>query len=121
MSVLCKQKTAYEMRISDWSSDVCSSDLIDPQEMAKYQAALIGPNIALPLRQRAAVLGREMTANDVETFTLLVAENAKNCSGTAYAEAQLYIPQKIARASGRERVYQYVSIPVVAVSLKYKQ
>src|SRR3546814_9759684 len=32
--VLCiffffKQKTAYEMRISDWSSDVCSSDLLD--------------------------------------------------------------------------------------------
>src|SRR3546814_9799770 len=24
-----KQKTAYEMRISDWSSDVCSSDLPD--------------------------------------------------------------------------------------------
>src|SRR3546814_3875588 len=30
MGVVCfffKQKTAYEMRISDWSSDVCSSDL----------------------------------------------------------------------------------------------
>src|SRR3546814_8514195 len=26
-----KQKTAYEMRISDWSSDVCSSDLADRQ------------------------------------------------------------------------------------------
>src|SRR3546814_1101828 len=26
---LFKQKTAYEMRISDWSSDVCSSDLED--------------------------------------------------------------------------------------------
>src|SRR3546814_16419235 len=25
-----KQKTAYEMRISDWSSDVCSSDLVGP-------------------------------------------------------------------------------------------
>src|SRR3546814_2409114 len=25
-----KQKTAYEMRISDWSSDVCSSDLQHP-------------------------------------------------------------------------------------------
>src|SRR3546814_2387275 len=25
---VCKQKTAYEMRISDWSSDVCSSDLV---------------------------------------------------------------------------------------------
>src|SRR3546814_9093803 len=24
----CKQKTAYEMRISEWSSDVCSSDLV---------------------------------------------------------------------------------------------
>src|SRR3546814_11093032 len=27
--VVFKQKTAYEMRISDWSSDVCSSDLLD--------------------------------------------------------------------------------------------
>src|SRR3546814_13917151 len=27
MFLLFKQKTAYEMRISDWSSDVCSSDL----------------------------------------------------------------------------------------------
>src|SRR3546814_14333110 len=27
MIVFFKQKTAYEMRISDWSSDVCSSDL----------------------------------------------------------------------------------------------
>src|SRR3546814_2340589 len=27
MYFYCKQKTAYEMRISDWSSDVCSSDL----------------------------------------------------------------------------------------------
>src|SRR3546814_10266051 len=27
MIVFCKQKTAYDMRISDWSSDVCSSDL----------------------------------------------------------------------------------------------
>src|SRR3546814_13286511 len=29
-----KQKTAYEMRISDWSSDVCSSDL--PSDDGKY-------------------------------------------------------------------------------------
>src|SRR3546814_7460159 len=27
-SFFCKQKTAYEMRISDWMSDVCSSDLL---------------------------------------------------------------------------------------------
>src|SRR3546814_5075167 len=30
MFVLFKQKTAYDMRISDWSSDVCSSDLGPP-------------------------------------------------------------------------------------------
>src|SRR3546814_3696401 len=29
MCLFFKQKTAYEMRISDWSSDVCSSDLAD--------------------------------------------------------------------------------------------
>src|SRR3546814_8341868 len=29
-----KQKTAYEMRISDWSSDVCSSDLWHPADRA---------------------------------------------------------------------------------------
>src|SRR3546814_10065015 len=28
VSFFFKQKTAYEMRISDWSSDVCSSDLL---------------------------------------------------------------------------------------------
>src|SRR3546814_9476425 len=28
-----KQKTAYEMRISDWSSDVCSSDLRGPHRI----------------------------------------------------------------------------------------
>src|SRR3546814_11514374 len=33
-----KQKTAYEMRISDWSSDVCSSDLYD-----NLQFQIFGP------------------------------------------------------------------------------
>src|SRR3546814_7712604 len=35
MFFVFKQKTAYEMRISDWSSDVCSSDLpVQPSLMA---------------------------------------------------------------------------------------
>src|SRR3546814_1059453 len=37
-----KQKTAYEMRISDWSSDVCSSDLI---EQTLHQR---GGNVIIP-------------------------------------------------------------------------
>src|SRR3546814_3604449 len=43
-----KQKTAYEMRISDWSSDVCSSDLLgdvhqtlDPR-LQLHEGAVVG-------------------------------------------------------------------------------
>src|SRR3546814_13489077 len=36
-----KQKTAYEMRISDWSSDVCSSDLL-----AAFQQRQVGVDLA---------------------------------------------------------------------------
>src|SRR3546814_4282623 len=35
-----KQKTAYEMRISDWSSDVCSSDLLPNSEEIVHAATL---------------------------------------------------------------------------------
>src|SRR3546814_14901716 len=43
-SFVFKLKTAYEMRISDWSSDVCSSDL--PQVTALPTAALAGIPVA---------------------------------------------------------------------------
>src|SRR3546814_7355541 len=38
-----KQKTSYEMRISDWSSDVCSSDLINErgQELVRGRGSAI--------------------------------------------------------------------------------
>src|SRR3546814_6577012 len=39
-----KQKTAYEMRISDWSSDVCSSDL--------RAGSFVGPSTRGPRRER---------------------------------------------------------------------
>src|SRR3546814_7565741 len=39
-----KQKTAYEMRISDWSSDVCSSDLrVPPPRGRNFPAAQATP------------------------------------------------------------------------------
>src|SRR3546814_8309787 len=37
-----KQKTAYEMRISDWSSDVCSSDLVRAQADSRRIGEAIG-------------------------------------------------------------------------------
>src|SRR3546814_10224320 len=43
MSSVCffffKQKTAYEMRISDWSSDVCSSDLVGRERRDRCRLA----------------------------------------------------------------------------------
>src|SRR3546814_2442206 len=41
-----KQKTAYEMRISDWSSDVCSTDLVmHQQHVADRLRHLLGLDI----------------------------------------------------------------------------
>src|SRR3546814_3136458 len=49
-----KQKTAYEMRISDWSSDVCSSDLRERQQAEQVDRRLrIGRGQILdPQRER---------------------------------------------------------------------
>src|SRR3546814_12954095 len=45
-----KQKTAYEMRISDWSSDVCSSDLLAPAaDIGPGQGHGLGPGQRDPL------------------------------------------------------------------------
>src|SRR3546814_7905169 len=49
-----KQKTAYEMRISDWSSDVCSSDLC-PANDAQALADAIRALKATPTDERAAM------------------------------------------------------------------
>src|SRR3546814_1022650 len=43
-----KQKTAYDMRISDWSSDVCSSDLAGAIAVEKLKLLGIGQTIAQP-------------------------------------------------------------------------
>src|SRR3546814_1006151 len=51
-----KQKTAYEMRISDWSSDVCSSDLARQHRLLEPAGHLR----RIPL-SRAAGLGRRRT------------------------------------------------------------
>src|SRR3546814_11553713 len=58
--ILCffffKQKTAYEMRISDWSSDVCSSDLDVPPPPGLCESGL-PPSTALARRNRCRYRG----------------------------------------------------------------
>src|SRR3546814_8209993 len=44
-----KQKTAYDMRISDWSSDVCSSDLFDQAEIDALAATIKDRGLLQPI------------------------------------------------------------------------
>src|SRR3546814_20409743 len=52
-----KQKTAYEMRISDWSSDVCSSDLPRGRSAACYRPRRRKAPVAPDTRQRIGGAG----------------------------------------------------------------
>src|SRR3546814_8610343 len=60
-----QQKTAYERRISDWSSDVCSSDLTGRRSAAQ-RIVEIDPDIALDQFGRIDLTGRHRTARIVE-------------------------------------------------------
>src|SRR3546814_1701299 len=55
-----KQKTAYEMRISDWSSDVCSSDLLQPARRAPRDLRHRAPAHHPARAQAVAGGGREL-------------------------------------------------------------
>src|SRR3546814_2713297 len=93
-----KQKTAYEMRISDWSSDVCSSDLpalgvVITQE-GLVQAALF---LALDDGHRVALVG------DLAQRVL-----ARMVHGRGGGHWRRIERLQIGRASCRERVCQYV-------------
>src|SRR3546814_943841 len=46
---MCKQTTAYDMRISDWSSDVCSSDLLGDERQRLWTYFRLWPNIAFDI------------------------------------------------------------------------
>src|SRR3546814_17065791 len=50
-----KQKTAYEMRISDWSSDVCSSDLVSSKMGDALKSAMTKNKVDLVLQPGATV------------------------------------------------------------------
>src|SRR3546814_2045892 len=95
-----KQKTAYEMRISDWSSDVCSSDLDTPW-------GRMGLSICYDLR--FPDLYRALT--NAGATMLLVPSAFTVPTGQAHWHVLLRaraIEAEIGRASCRERVCQYV-------------
>src|SRR3546814_6038511 len=63
-----KQKTAYEMRISDWSSDVCSSDLIEVMRVTQLAGELrragVGADVEHPVLHRRRHHGHRQVRPD---------------------------------------------------------
>src|SRR3546814_5518796 len=77
-----KQKTAYEMRISDWSSDVCSSDLCSYWPRLTTATGMLAP---------------PNSCSSQSAGSMRIARHGPWASS-----------RKIGRASCRERVCQYV-------------
>src|SRR3546814_14127082 len=90
------------MRISDWSSDVCSSDLAGDVAAAFVEQR--GGGVEVVVGQGQGEVGQRLG----------------HARGGRHAEGQRAAAglDQIGRASCRERVCQYVSISVVAVLLK---
>src|SRR3546814_7973893 len=65
-----KQKTAYEMRISDWSSDVCSSDLEEPD--VRDRAGQVDVAHALAAHLGQGDLGAALLAHHAAVLHALV-------------------------------------------------
>src|SRR3546814_390218 len=80
-----KQKTAYEMRISDWSSDVCSSDILDRAHSEKARHIQIGRLLPLPVKYqfRAAlqIVGCQAGASDFGDGSVIAAQ--RECASAA--------------------------------------
>src|SRR3546814_6887783 len=114
-----KQKTAYEMRISDWSSDVCSSDLkqakrreklIENAELARISKRLVMLDDNVPVQAAIEEFGlRQPVADDLRAFleryefrSLLRRLSDQLCGAEAPAETQA-LPE-----SPKEAAYELV-------------
>src|SRR3546814_13176030 len=111
-----KQKTAYEMRISDWSSDVCSSDLIF-EDNASYKR--------IEGEEQTLKTTEDLFQQSLHEYTITHAIEDKNVlrfhvdyfkpdgehpvkPGEPLAKRAVVEAIQIGRASCRERVCQYV-------------
>src|SRR3546814_2659783 len=94
MFFFIKQKTAYEMRISDWSSDVCSSDLQAPVRLPHSLSEVTGPLWDCGM----------LRPSDDD----LTRQHQGEPLGERIVVSGRVLDEEIARASCRQRVCQYV-------------
>src|SRR3546814_2867421 len=92
-----KQKTAYEVRISDWISDVCSSDLV-LQRRLHADVARVGIDLRIDRRNHAGEL----------PASIGIVVDPHGLADGDLRELLLRQRKEIGRASCRERVCRYV-------------
>src|SRR3546814_13046953 len=122
-----KQKTAYEMRISDWSSDVCSSDLIEGREkiLAVHMKKVpLAPDVnPRTIARGTPGFSGDDIANLVNEAALMAARRGKSLVDMdefEAAKAKVMMGRENGRASGRERVSQDVAVTGVGGASKKK-
>src|SRR3546814_7453123 len=110
-----KHKTAYEMRISDWSSDVCSSDLLTVDSGVGLNAVeqLGLHDGGVDLRQVHRLVDVVLELCRVDAVVARLRQIEAGTAGRAQLGDHLLVVgagylDEIGRASCRERVCQYV-------------
>src|SRR3546814_15086247 len=106
-----KQKTAYEMRISDWSSDVCSSDLENSQWTiwtTIFPQSISGKETPAVPRTRWTETGPEASPRTVKSLNHLsgTTNRSRPRNGPIWKSSKPV--RQIGRASCRARVGKYV-------------
>src|SRR3546814_13034376 len=127
-----KQKTAYEMRISDWSSDVCSSDLSARAFQPPFAHALAGKPASVMARAMAETLVRSeskvtrtvaawvSTADSVtpgtfsSDFSIVMLHAGQVMVAASSTTVLAGVAPEMGRVSGRERGWQEVGEAVGA-------
>src|SRR3546814_4805797 len=103
-----KQKTAYEMRISDWSSDVCSSDLLMVEiTQRRSWRQFLTADLAVEFGYTKASRGRPAKVPPPLSTDRDLAEVFDRFD-QELADIDALLARKIGRASCRARVCQCV-------------
>src|SRR3546814_11448643 len=106
------------MRISDWSSDVCSSDLDGARRRSRGCIAATRNSFPFKGKARMGMVFRDAAARPALKPTATRALPLRGEGVESPSSWRELKPSQIGRASCRERGGQYVEISVDAVSLK---
>src|SRR3546814_21092781 len=104
-----KQKTAYEMRISDWSSDVCSSDLPDVERLREEIREFFAKNLPAEL-SRKTLNGQKVSKADHQAWQRVLAARgwlapswSKHWGGPGWGPLERFIYDEESAPAGAPR------------------